>query len=205
MSDSWQTFLLKHLTFTTTTSQQVIHAQLQSVVCLSAALSLPLLPLWHTWQQQWGQAVFPTDKYSDTSCLTSWVHQAEIGMDRLWTVCRLECVCVCACVWQPRHLHGVRPEFWIGLRCSLHTEPSRPLHPPTPLPLRDRDSCFHHPLLPASSAHPEEEGWALLSCQPEMLTCTGWHLFTWNNLPPLHYSLLPPSFFYFFPFISFAV
>lgn len=138
---------------------------MHSVVCLSVcALSLSgpisLPPLWHTWQQQRGQAVFPADKYSDTPCLTGRVHQAGIGMDRL-RVCIWICVCVCDSLvvsmvpgqrsesaWEAQSPAG---SVNLDLCCS---------HPFILPPRRS-----HNPLLPASSAHPEEEGWALLSCQ----------------------------------------
>ncbi len=172
---------------------------------LSCPLSLP--PLWHTWQQQRGQAVFPADKYSDTPCLTGRVHQARIGMDRLCVcVCVWVCMCVCvfgfACLWQPGRLHGARAAFWIGLRRSLRPEPSRVcvtrplLFPPSFLPLTPPP--LQHPmpttLCSLLISSPRGGGLGAASCQPgnaDMHRLASLHL----EQSPLSALLSPPSLF----------
>lgn len=94
-----------------------------------------------------------------------------------WTgfVCVCEFICVCVFVCDSLVISTVPRQRSESARdapssrspsrlCVARPLLSPPLHPSafsTHTP-----PCSQHPLLPASSAHPEEEGWALPSCLP---------------------------------------
>lgn len=145
--------------------------------------------------------------------LTGRVYQAGIGMDRL-CVCVCEFICVRVFVCDSLVISTVPRQRSESARdapssrspsrlCVARPLLSPPLHPSafsTHTP-----PCSQHPLLPASSAHPEEEGWALPSCLPGNADMDRLASLHWNNLPPLHSALLPPFFFSLFSRLSFAV